>query len=220
MTYNKTKRTLEKVSGITGIVISALNIFGFIALIVVGAYYSYGLYDEYYYINGVQYYTSYVSFGYSLIVISSLMIAFSISVIIFGALILKSPINQDGTLKNRKGIRICMLVFTIISGNWISAGFMIAVLCCKDYVDENGQVVNYENMPSQVSNYSPNKVNIPISNVNCFTNNANFSQKDAYEFYSNLIELKHFKEIGVIDEETFKNAVQKVVNNILERIKN
>ena len=36
MTYNKTKRTLEKVSGITGIVISALNIFGFIALIVVG----------------------------------------------------------------------------------------------------------------------------------------------------------------------------------------
>ena len=35
MTYNKTKITLEKVSGITGIVISAVNIFGFIALIVV-----------------------------------------------------------------------------------------------------------------------------------------------------------------------------------------
>ena len=218
MTFNKTKRTLEKTSSIIGIVLSSIAILGYIALLVIGIYFTDVFFDDFYYVEDVPYRVSYAYIGRLYITLSVFMIAFSILVIVFSSILLKSPINADGTLKNRKKYRICMLIFTILSGNWISSGFMIAVLCCNDYVVENGQSVNYEKAPLQASNYSTDKVNILTSNVNTFTSDIKFSQKDAYEFYSNLVELKHLKEIGVIEEEVFKNAVEKVVNNILAKL--
>ena len=149
----------------------------------VGIYFTDGFFDEFYYVEDVPYRISYAYIGRLYIALSVFMIAFSILVIVFGSILLKSPMNADGTLKNRKKYRICMLIFTILSGNWVSSVFMIAVLCCSDYVGENGQAVNYEKAPLQASNYSTDKVNISAS-----ASNAKFSQKDAFEFYSNLVE--------------------------------
>ena len=132
MEYNKTKRGLEKAAGILTIVVSAIEIlFLLIYMIVIlttkevsSVAYNYSTHTwEYVYI------TVFNVAGLLLI----FPIAFSIVTLIFGAKLIKSPVNPDGSVSNRTGLRITTLVFAILNGQWITTGLLIAVLCLKDF---------------------------------------------------------------------------------------
>ena len=91
-----------------------------------------------------------------------------------------------------------MLVLSIISGDIVVIGLMIAVLCLKDYKQPKTekpvkQVVN------KLAYVAP-------------TNAGN----GYFEFYNKIQEVKRLKSLEIIDAETFKKAVAKIVKDIVE----
>ena len=121
MVYNKTKRKIEKASGIFGTVFSSL-LFVFWALFVFAVFH--GIFNHYFYPKMSQ----------VLIIFSEFF--FSLLSLIFYAMVIKSPVQFDETIKNRKAIRICTIIFSVLSGQLATAGLMIVVLCMKDEVQE------------------------------------------------------------------------------------
>lgn len=138
MEYNKTKRGLEKAAGIIGIVFSAMGILGYFIMFVVGCLSAkitstvLVAFDEWG--DGIYETTSVVnSASIALIVLGLLLVAFCIISIVFCAKVIKNPVRENGEVINTQKTRICVVVFSFISGNLISAGMEIAVLCLKDY---------------------------------------------------------------------------------------
>ena len=176
MVYNKTKRGLEMASGIVGVVISSLEV------LILACYIIPSLAvlpsDYYYYIGG------YIV-GYLIIAV------FAVLNLVFSALVIKSPVQPDGIVKQRNGIRICMLVFSILDGQWVTAGLMIAVLCLKDLRPANPA-------PSQMTQTQ-----------------ASMQTQAPQTLDAKIVELKHLKEIGVIDEESYKKAINKLMKDVL-----
>ena len=144
MEYNKTKRGLEKASGIIGIVLAAFLILMSLVLIINAITYFAGAHDyrEYYTIGSGYsreriYYTvdnrtsgvPYLIVGLYYLIISILMLVFCIKLV-------KSPYNQNGELRKLQGARIWLLVLSIISGDLIMLGLMIAVLCMKELLEQ------------------------------------------------------------------------------------
>ncbi len=195
MVYNKTKRGLEKAAGIVGVITSALEIVGGLACVILGILYYAGTFNEtlFDYVNGsyeVVGYAIYVYLGTPYLVLGLLLLAMSIVTLVCCAKIIKTPLLASGTVKPRNGIRITALVFTILNGSWVTAGLLIAVLCLKDFVDEQA------------------------TEETCATM-ANNDAKAENDFYTKIKEVKHLKELGIIDETIFKKSINKIVDDII-----
>ena len=172
MTYNKTKRGLEKAAGIVGTIVSSISL-------VVYALFAFTFMMADPYNRPVPYSEpkeTYVILFVTLTVISILSL-------IFSAKVIKSPVQEDGSIEPRTSKRVCMLVFNILSGQIVSSGLMIAVLCLKD--------------EASAKKSNPTKI----------------QQTNSID--GKLAELKHLKELGVIDEETYKKSVQKLIKDIM-----
>ena len=193
MEYNKTKRGLEKAAGIVGTVVSSLMLFTYIILFIYfltqsGVQASHTTYDGYTYEEFFNpeigpYVAQYCTSLIFLIIICMISLIFSSKVI-------KSPVQADGSVQSRTGKRVCMLIFNLLSGQIVSCGLIIAVLCLRDFPKPKPQ-------PQAI--YQPQPQVQPVKST----------------IDSKLIELKHMKELGIIDEEVYKNAVQKIINDNL-----
>lgn len=170
MEYNKTKRGLEKAAAITGIVISSICLIVALVLVIVGIDF---LMNSYFEETG----TVYLLVGLYVIVVSILSL-------IFCKKLVKSPFKPNGELKNLQPIRIWVLVLSILSGNLIVMGLMIAVLCLKDYKQPKSK---------------------------------NIEQNNKYlEFYKKIEEVKKLKELRIIEADTYKKSIAKIVMDIVK----
>lgn len=182
MIYNKTKRTLEIVAAslelALGILLVGLALFLFIYPVV--------LYER---IMNLSY--SATAEMVSVVIFRQYLfggiITFAISIcsIVFGALLLKNPVRQEGVL-NTKGKQIAFVVISFLSGNLVSFGLEIAVLSLPDFVPNNSETTLLTQQ----------------------------TQQNSIEYRIN--ELKHLKELGVIDETTYNTAVAKIIEEIKE----
>lgn len=204
MVYNKTKRGLEKASSIVGVVLSVFEIIGSLYMFIIGVIGVSGGFDTYYSYEGItdvveSSYVGLAEYYVAPLVLGIIFIALSILELVFCAKVISNPVKADGSLKNRTATRVCMLVFTILMGNWVAAGLMIAVLCLKDYVEETTEIQE--------------------NSCSCKTQNGFEGTKPdcsaAKEFAHNLLELKHLHKIAVLDDASFKKAVQKVVDEFV-----
>ncbi len=175
MQYNKTKRGIEKTAGILGVVAYSFSIIVYIALISLGCSFS----NSDNIIIAEQ--------GYSFIMLGIFYLPISIAALILSTFLIKSPIDEHGILKNRNGLRIALLVLSILATSWVMTGLLIAVLCLKDFVEQT-QIQNAQNVQAKTPNTVEEK----------------------------LAQIKNLKDLGVIDEATYKKAVQKVVNDFLK----
>ena len=178
MVYNKTKRGLEKAAGIVGVVVSSIETLIFL-------YYAALTTSIMAYYGGVPIAYAWLLSEYLL------FFAFSLISLIFYASVIKSPVQADGTIKQRKGRRICVVVFSFLSAQWVTMGLMIAVLCLKDLqtavAEPSQSPQTHVSTPIQV----PQTLDVKIA------------------------ELKHLKELGVLDDETYKKAVNKILRDVL-----
>jgi len=201
MEYNKTKGTLEKVAGILGIISASLFIILAIFLLIEAGMYFTGEYDYRFYdydaYGEIYYYTvdatdegiPYLMLGLPLLGIAILMLIFSIKLV-------KSPFLPNGELRNKKAARIWVLVLSILTGDLVVMGLMIAVLCLKDYKEPRVQ--------QPINAYAPNGYNIQQPAI----------QNEFYAFYDKIQEVKKLKSLGIIDETAFRKAVTKIVVDI------
>lgn len=201
MEYNKTKGTLEKVAGILGIISSALYIILSILLIIAAGLYFAGEYNHIYHdydlYGDIYYYTVDNSAdGIPLMILGLPLLGMAILMLIFSIKLVKSPFLPNGELKNKKAARIWVLVLSILTGDLIVMGLMIAVLCLKDFKEARVQ--------QQANTYAPygNRMQQPVI------------ENEFYAFYDKIQEVKKLKSLGIIDETAFRKAVTKIVVDI------
>ena len=202
MEFNKTKRGLEKGAAIFSVVMFSIQIVSYLVLAIVGLYfltnqviigYQFdGYFSDYYYdpVYGYDYAT-----GTLCLLLGIVLLTFSIVGLVFSAKLIKSPLQEDGSVKNRTGLRVTLLVFSILTGNWITAGLLIAVLCLKDFKQTAVQAVN--------------------TNPAVTTTSVNQTQPQSTSIDAKVAKLKEFKELGIIDDETYKKAIEKIIKDLL-----
>ena len=193
MQFNKTKRTLEKVAGILTTVFNSIWIIGSIVLIIAV---NQPIYNLSYYWNGHDYIPEssyYVRPDATfLTILFIILLIFSIIGLILSILLIKSPLKADGTVKPRNGIRITLLIFSILNALWVTSVLLIIVLCMKDFVDPN---------------------NSPVANT---IYNLKNPKPYAQTTEGKIAEIKHMKELGVIDDETYERAIKKITDDLLK----
>lgn len=207
MEYNKTKRGLEKAAGILTIVVSAIEIVAlilyFMAILHVTVIVDYNVDSWGRYTTPI--YGSAINYGSFMLLFP---IAFSVITLILGAKLIKSPVQADGTIKNRNGIRITALVFAILNGQWVTTGLLIAVLCLKDFKAPSQQIGEFAgNVAGSTKNTYAAKVS------------ATQNQNSIQSIDSKISELKHLKELGVIDDEAYNKAIDKIINDYKKELK-
>jgi len=196
MEYNKTKRGLEKAAGIIGIISSLIGML--LALYVfVKSCMDLAKYKQIYYqiANSATIYRS-LTVNYPLyiclIIFSSLYICSSLGLLIFSSCIIDSPIKENGEIINTTKLRITFLIFAILTMNFISVGLIIAVLCLKDFETPR---LNSNSDELSVVAMQPNSIE------------------------SKVAELKHLKELGVIEDEAYNKAIDKIINDYKKELK-
>ena len=204
MVYNERKRSFEKTTGIFGIVFSALQIIVLLSLLIVILGAPEGFYNgEHGKIIANAFFKD--SIVTTLLFVSIYVALFSILMIIFSAQLIKSPVSTDKTqISKRNGVRICTLVFSILSGQGILIVLTIIMLCMKDFVPEETQVYLVEKKPvTKTQQASPAAKVTPTKP----------KENKVLSIEEKIAKVKQLKELGVIDEETYKNAVQKIIND-------
>ena len=196
MEYNKTKRTLEKIAGILGIISAALFLILTLVLIVMAFMYFFGAFD-YTYIVDYDFSTGQPIFnttsnsivGIPVLLAGLVLATISILLLVFSVKLTKSPFLPNGEMRKMQGIRIWVLVLAILTGDLIVIGLMIAVLCLKDFKEltANQPVVGKQSV------------------------NHSFQQNEFYDFYQKIQEVKKLKSLDIIDKTAYKKAVTKIV---------
>ncbi len=116
-----------------------------------------------------------------------LLAIFSIVEIVFSAKVIKSPVQENGVL-NTNTTRICLIVFSACISNIFTFVLMIIVMCLPDFVDKN------------------KKKEKRLKFINAQPKNESVEQK--------INELKHLKDLGVINEVTYNKAIEKIINDL------
>lgn len=119
MVYNIKKRDNEELANILNIVYSSFLIIAACIIIIAGTVYLEYQQDPIFIILGI------------------VLIMIGIASIVFSSMLVKSPLLSDMTVKSRKSIRICALVFMIITFSWMSAGILISVMSSPDFIENN-----------------------------------------------------------------------------------
>lgn len=193
MVFNKTKRGLEKGAAIFSVVMYSIQILIYFVLTIEGIIIFSNPYG-YYYGNIYYSYGTIQTIGMTYALIGIILLAFCIVGLILSAKLIKTPLQPDGIVKKRNGLRITLLVFSILSGNFITAGLLIAVLCLKDVkpAQEDAQ----PSVAVAGNNIAPAQANTSID--------------------AKLAKLKEFKELGIIDDEAYKKAIAKIIKDALK----
>ena len=215
MVYNKTKRNLEKAAGIVGVVFSSITVFVYAIAAVMAIIWAWNFNSITVFVGYNGSYPIYETIDYTAMYIGLffaclIMFAFSLVTLILSAKVIKTPVEEDGTIKNRKGLRICCLVFSILSGFLVSAGLMIAVLCLKDVPGQKAQ--NTQNNQASVKVSPVQKVAEPRV-IQPVVNNAQKEQ----EFVKRLNELKDLNSLEIFDEATLKKCINKLIEDYLKK---
>lgn len=197
MIYNKTKRGLEKASGIVGVVVSILDIILGLALFIMGII---GLFGGY----GTYNFTYEKDKNTANLVLGIIILITSILALIFSSLVITKPIRKDGSIKNRTSTMVCALIFNFLISNIVTFGLLIAVLCLEDFVEKN----NVTDVTTT------NNVTTDLRDNRSFTINLSERQA-AQELVSNLVEVKHLHKISVIDDVNYKKTIQKLINEFI-----
>ena len=213
MKFNKTKRGLELGAVITALVYCIIDlvveIFNFVNLISTINYFKA--------IVPTEYYSEMQSTFISSIIGIILAIALVVVEIIFACKLLKNPASKandfidkeiylQDELKKRKRIRICFIVFSSI----LAFILLISLFIGEAYtvISEFGflcfaTVIVLESIAMSMKEFKEeigtNKMVAPV--------NSGIEEK--------IAELKRLKELGVIDEEQYKNAVEKNIKDIM-----
>lgn len=129
---NPTKKSLMIAGGIIAIVVSVLLILTSLVMFLASTMITTTMVEEIFVESGQLYTTADVDLVVRVakFICTSLGIYFlvvPIVNIIFGSKV----IQQSGTYSNKKSNIIVLLVFSLLSGNILTAGFMIASLCLK-----------------------------------------------------------------------------------------
>ena len=211
MELNKTKRGLELGAVITALVYCIIDLtFEIIAFA--------DLIDSIDYLKTMDagYYYSYVQST-----IIAYTIGFFIGVVlviielIFACMLLKKPINNSNNfinkesylqnqLKKRKRIRICFIVFSSI------LAFFMLINCFQTFKGSSiigllifATIIVLESIAMSMKDFRQDN---EIAKELAVSNST---------IESKIAELKHLKELGVIDEEQYKNAVEKNIKDIM-----
>lgn len=126
MAYNKTKRILELIAGIFGVVVSSITAIGAFALIIIYSFASSNAVSM-----GVSTFTLIVLFF-----ILFLWLAFSICSITFSAMVIYNFVKPESVLMTKKR-KIYLLVFSFLSLNFLAFGLEIAAMCLNSSEDLN-----------------------------------------------------------------------------------
>lgn len=206
MVYNERKRNFEKITGIFGVILSALQIIVLIPLLLVvltakeiyhGGEHGKVILDVFF--ND--------SIVVSLILASIYGTLFAILMIIFFAQLIKSPVSKEKTqISKRNGIRICTLVFSVINGQLVLIVLTIIMVCMKDFVPEEKQVYLVEKKPVE-------KVKKEETTVKVTQNKPQENKEMSFE--EKIAELKRLKDLGLIDDESYNKAVRKIVSDYI-----
>ena len=177
MEYNKSKKVLEKIAGILGIISASIYMIAAIVLVInafaaFGGAYDYEYYDYYY---GMWMYEDRSYLGIPFMVIGIPLLAMAILMLIFSIQIVKSPYLPNGELRKKQPARIWVLVLSILMGDLVVMGLMIAVLCLKDFKEANAQ---QQDVSAQNNMYAQNPLKPTVQLVN--------DQKEFYEFYEKI----------------------------------
>lgn len=204
MEYNKTKRGLELGAVLTALIYCAIDlIVVFVGLI--------NFVDEINAIKeayGTAYYETYVSE-----LVTEFVIAFIIAValliieLVLACKLLKKPEFDGEGFKSRKKLRVTFLViscvlafFLLISGR--RSYTILALLIFAPVIVLESVAMSKKDIKEQL----PNSLYQVKSEV-APTTDLKIEQK--------LAELKHLKELGVINEEQYEEAVQKNIKQIM-----
>ena len=203
MEYNKTKRGLELGAVLTALIYCAIDlIVVFVGLINFG--------DEINAIKeayGTAYYETYVSE-----LVTEFVIAFIIAValliieLVLACKLLKKPEFDGEGFKSRKKLRVTFLVISCVLAFFLLiSGESYAILALLIF----GTVIVLESVAMSMKDIKeqlPNSLYQVKSEV-APTTDLKIEQK--------LAELKHLKELGVINEEQYEVAVQKNIKQIM-----
>ncbi len=207
MEYNKTKRGLEKGASIYAVIVYSLMIIMSITLIVCGIviantmqqvqeYNPMKYYNSGHYIGGYDYYYRKIpELGLPYIIIGVILLGVTIAALIVAAKLIKSPVKPDGTIQKRTGKRITLIVFSVLSGNIILLGLMIAVMCLKDMKEPKPV---YQQMVQPVRNMQ-------------YVQSRPIQQNVGVSLDDKVNQIKHLKEIGVLDDDAYKKAITKII---------
>jgi len=150
MVYNYTKRNLEKCAGVIGTIVSSYALFMLIYAMVVLLLATSSVAAGSAAVNLI---TSLGAIGAILsgfIGGASMVLLIPIGLVIvnliFSIMAIKSPVLPNGMVKNRDASRLVLIIFSMLTGNVLVLGLMIAVYCMKDLVkDSNANSVANQN---------------------------------------------------------------------------
>ncbi len=221
MEYNKTKRGLELGAVITALVYCAFDLVA--AIIGLGEEIETIIYLKNHY--GIEYFDVHFAPTITYYFVGFFIgVALVVAEVIFAYKLLKTPkyiksdfINvNDNFIKqieqgksgfeDKKGIRItflvlsCILAFFGLIGNIGSSSLAIGIIVFLIFIT----VIVLESIAMGMKD---TKVEIQAKKEIAVTSNLSIGQK--------IAELKHLKELGVIDEEQYKNAVEKNIKEII-----
>lgn len=201
MEYNKTKRGLELGAVLTALIYCAIDlvieIVSFIKII--GELNS--LRENYpnYYSEVIGTMTGYMIgffIGVALVVVE----------VIFAIKLIKKPEYTENGFKSRKGVRITfivissiltLIIFIAVAKGSVAGSAIVGILSFIAVIVLESIAMSMKD----VKDFNPINQEIAVSA------NIAIGQK--------IAELKHLKELGVIDEEQYKNAVEKNIKDIM-----
>ena len=177
MEYNKTKRGLEKAAGIVGVIVSSIEILTFLIIMILCL-----KVDSY-----NPYNAPLPGIAGPLALILIIPIGICVANLILGAKVIKSPVQEDGSVKPRSGIRICFIVFSFLDAQWVTFGLMIAVICLKDFPQRTfGQAIH----------------DVTKSTI-AGTKDAFGIKSEMEKQFEQIAELKKWKDLGLLNEEEY-----------------
>ncbi len=215
--YNKTKRAFDLVAAIISIVGgSIITLICLIGLATVNTLSSA--------VGGITDSTDLISlygFGTLVVVIALLIvIALGLTVVILGAMLCKKPVKVNGVYPKRKGLNITLIVFLgILTLNYINSpllfltfaaalGFKITAMCLKAEVEASATPVAEE--PFE---FTPAQVATEIAPAQTAAPAPAPAQAPAMTIDEKIKELKKLKELGVLDDEQYNAAIEKIIRN-------
>ena len=218
MVYNKTKRGMELAACIVNIIYAV--VITCLATL--------------FFISDLMHYV-WISTG---LIVAALSILVSIPWLIFSIICLKNPVNKDGTLKKRKAYRIInivisfivsvlgIVVFSILLNNslkfpypaesdiLLSALFIVLFIIdlaaaviytvaynLKDRFTEEEWRERLKRKQEASGDYIQLETQYNLNQAN----NSNISNK--------ILELKHYKDLGILSEEEYNAKVNEMLNN-------
>ena len=141
MVYNQTKRKLEKCAGVIGTVISSVALFMLVyyMLIFILATTSASAAS-----SVAELATALGALGPMVIslvggaaIVLIIPIGFVVVNLVYSIIAIKNPVLPNGMIKNRDGARMVLIIFSLLTGNVLILGLMIAVYCMRDVVRDN-----------------------------------------------------------------------------------